>query len=162
MFQNLYNGIDLYAAKEPKGSNLDTKLQKINDNEKDFLIPNYEGDFLCQVLVCVETPENQLIKDFLGKILSAVNLNFRAIALMNFYQTANIHLPDLIAKMQPKQILCFGIELNKYHFTKKIKPYELNAFDNTQFLWAEDLQTIETNQELKRKFWTQLQKMFPL
>ncbi len=116
-----------------------------------------EGNFRRKVLVLSGWLSLE-DKEFLLKILGAVQLSMQDIYLQQ-HGNATINLPALTQKIQPSYLLAFGVK----HQLEPVVPvteYIPMASAKTTMLFADDLASIGSQVDLKRKLWNNLQQLF--
>ncbi len=122
----------------------------------------YEGKNLKKVLLLYKGADKQLPsaqRDFLGKILQSVNLNFEDIALVNTHILSTEQFP-LLNKMEAKVWLSFGVTHEALDIKENTPYYKIIKTENTSLLLANALEEIETDRDKKVLLWNNLKSLF--
>ena len=125
---------------------------------EEILKINYEGNFEKGVLIIYQGNHlEDSYREFLMRILGAVGYSLKDVALVS---TNHIHeLPvDCISQLNPNKCLVFGA-LNHPIMRLKTKDYEIISGEAACF-FADPLEELADNVQLKRKLWTGLQVLF--
>ncbi len=96
-------------------------------------------------------------KEFLLKVLKAVNLSEKDIIIVNRAH-ATERTEELIEKNQAKIVLAFGV--NELIEGSNSNLYTISKIGNTEWLSAEELSVIGTDMNRKKQLWTSLKKIF--
>ena len=114
------------------------------------------------VLFEEETQDQMTAKDrdFLSKVLMAVNHNLEEVKFCNIRVLGNEAVHTAITSCQAPFILAFGIEAAKMALEKDPQPYHPQSIDNQTLLLADTLTVISEDQSKKRLLWNALKKMF--
>ncbi|WP_186756627.1 hypothetical protein [Echinicola salinicaeni] len=120
---------------------------------------DYDGEFEKGLMVIYQGDElADELKDFLLKILRAVSHSLKDIALVS-----STHLESLdhkaVGKLNPHKVLVFG-RLNHPLVHLKEANYEVTTEKDVEYIFADDLQIIFEEENLKRKLWKSLQVFF--
>ncbi len=98
-------------------------------------------------------------ENFLEKILSAVQLDFNTIKLLNVAKN-DVDYTDL-RDIPAKKIISFGVNWQDVHINVQTKQYEIaQPIQNYQFLQANSLHNLMNNPIEKKQLWTELKTMF--
>jgi hypothetical protein len=116
-----------------------------------------EGDFRKKVLVLAGWLSLEE-KEFLLKILGAVQLSMQDIYLQQ-HGDATIDLQALTHKIQPAYLLAFGVK-RQLQPPVPLTEYIPMPSAKTTMLFADDLASIASQVDLKRKLWSNLQQLF--
>ena len=103
-------------------------------------------------------PSNLL---FLEKILKAVNLNVDGVDLLNLHGVRDMDFAELLRGKFINHFITFGVPFERIHLDIMMDRYQPVRFEGITFLMADSLPTIEADQNLKRRLWTALQRIFP-
>ncbi|UCS92815.1 hypothetical protein KZP23_19415 [Echinicola marina] len=146
-------------ADEPLASQGEGTLAVENNESSLSATIDYEGEFGKGLMVIYQgnlLPDE--LKDFLLKILRAVSHSLKDIALVS-----STHLESLdhsaIKKLNPHKVLVFG-RLNHPLAHLKEANYEVTTEKDVEYIFADDLQIIFEEENLKRKLWKSLQVFF--
>lgn len=95
-------------------------------------------------------------KEFLGKILAAVKLDWADVALLNLQHCPLDH-PDWNT-LHPQQVISFGVE---HAWVAQCPPYQNTAMASHVALRAEGLAEISADRNRKGQLWNALKALFP-
>ena len=129
---------------------------KQTDNSIDFLGSNNK-----QIVMLVQDVDNDYLsataEDMFVKLLAAVKLNMQDVAIINTAkQSANWSL--IKDKLNPLKVILWGVAPTFINLN--VDKYSVQQASGLGVLYADGLDTITTNVELKRQLWEALQKMF--
>ncbi|QIP14445.1 hypothetical protein G8759_18390 [Spirosoma aureum] len=102
-------------------------------------------------------PSNLL---FLEKILKAVNLNIDGVDLLNLHGARDLDFAELVQDKKIHHFITFGVPFNRIHLDIAMDRYQPIRFFGITFLMADSLPTIEADQNLKKRLWGALQRIF--
>lgn len=102
-------------------------------------------------------PSNLL---FLEKILKAVNLNVNGVDLLNLRGAQNTDFGELVKGKHINHFITFGVPFERINLDIMMDRYAPARFEGITFLMADSLPTIEADQNLKRRLWAALQRVF--
>ncbi len=102
-------------------------------------------------------PSNLL---FLEKILKAVNLNVNGVDLLNLQGTKNMDFGELVKGKYINHFITFGVPFERINLDILMDRYAPARFEGITFLMVDSLPTIEADQNLKKRLWTALQRVF--
>lgn len=102
-------------------------------------------------------PSNLL---FLEKILKAVNLNVDGVDLLNLHGVQNIDFAELLKGKYINHFITFGVPFERINLDIMMDRYAPVRFEGINFLMADSLPTIEADQNLKKRLWSALQRVF--
>lgn len=102
-------------------------------------------------------PSNLL---FLEKILKAINLNIDGVDLLNLNGAHDLDFAALVQDKKIHHFITFGVPFNRIHLDIAMDRYQPIRFFGITFLMADSLPTIEADQNLKKRLWGALQRMF--
>lgn len=132
------------------------ELGKNTDSES--IMMSFEGDFKKGILIIYQGRDlSDDIREFLMKILGAVNCTLKDIALIS-EETLKSGIQDPIPLLNPKKMIVFGI---LHHPVMKLK--KDNYFivqEDLEYFFADDLSELAGNISLKKKLWSTLQLFF--
>lgn len=138
-----------YDLQEPKEQNVAEPISETIIKSSDELAV-YKS-----ILVVVEDPTNVGLnlkdKQYLAKILSAVNADLHKISLVN------IHKNEIEGLTGVEQILVFTPNST---FGVANTLYELNTLDDAKIIISDPLDQVSQSVELRKSLWEALQKMF--
>ena len=102
-------------------------------------------------------PSNLL---FLEKILKAVNLNINGVDLLNLRGAQNMDFGELVKGKYINHFITFGVPFERINLDIMMDRYAPARFEGITFLMADSLPTIEADQNLKKRLWAALQRVF--
>ncbi|UHG89026.1 hypothetical protein [Spirosoma oryzicola] len=102
-------------------------------------------------------PSNLL---FLEKILKAVNLNIDGVDLLNLHGAGDLDFAELVQDKKIHHFITFGVPFSRIHLDIAMDRYQPIRFFGITFLMADSLPTIEADQNLKKRLWGALQRVF--
>ncbi len=102
-------------------------------------------------------PSNLL---FLEKILKAVNLNVNGVDLLNLRGVQHVDFGELLKGKYINHFITFGVPFERINLDIMMDRYAPVRFEGTTFLMADSLPTIEADQNLKKRLWAALQRVF--
>jgi DNA polymerase III psi subunit len=102
-------------------------------------------------------PSNLL---FLEKILKAVNLNVNGVDLLNLRGVQNVDFDELLKGKYINHFITFGVPFERINLDIMMDRYAPVRFEGITFLMADSLPTIEADQNLKKRLWAALQRVF--
>lgn len=102
-------------------------------------------------------PSNLL---FLEKILKAVNLNINGVDLLNLHGVQELDFAELLRGKYINHFITFGVPFERINLDIMMDRYAPVRFEGITFLMADSLPTIEADQNLKKRLWGALQRIF--
>lgn len=97
---------------------------------------------------------------FLEKILKAVNLNINGVDLLNLNGVREVDFAELLRGKYVNHFITFGVPFERINLDIMMDRYAPVRFEGITFLMADSLPTIEADQNLKKRLWGALQRMF--
>ncbi len=131
--------------------------------------PLYLGSNLQHILILVNDANAVHVDDealnFLTNIIQACKKNLGDVAIVNLAHHP-LNYEALKEKLSPKYVLLFDIHPRSIQLPFTVPNYQLQQFDDCQFLFAGALQNMIANTQdaklEKSKLWLSLKKMFNL
>jgi hypothetical protein len=145
-------------VEEPKVVYETPKVEKAQ-NETDTPFLGVDSEKLA-VVVNYENTDWIPLKDklVLEKILAAINLNIKSIALINLANTSITGYKDLLNSLKANNLIFFGTE---NAFNEGSKKDEVIAYNSRKLLFTTDnITRIAMSKELKKVLWKNLKLMF--
>jgi hypothetical protein len=119
-----------------------------------------------QVVIIVNYPDTLYIPDdklaFLTSILTACKLNLADIALLNFANSGRVSYKDFFEAVPAKSVIFFGVQPDMLSVPMNFPFFQVQHFDNVNYLSSPPLDKIEMDKTLKGNLWTSLKKIFTL
>jgi hypothetical protein len=127
----------------------------------------YLGSNLQKITLVVNQKDAVYVNDeslnFLSSILAACKLNLGDVALIN-YHNEPVNYTFLKENASPQHLILFGVTAQQIQLPFTVPNYQVQKYDNCNFLIAADLEMMLGNgQEAKlekSKLWLSLKKMF--
>lgn len=144
--------------------------EKVGEKVGKLVVPQTEGENRQGVLLLYHQQNTHTLaaeqREFLGKILKAVNLGFDDIALCNwapleksFEQQKNIF--EGLQQIRSDKILLFGEPPLAWSLSHFFQKYQITQdAEGRKLLLADNLLNIGKQRELKVQLWGSLQKLF--
>ena len=130
--------------------------EAISEEEHDLI---YEGNFDKGILIVYEGSHLEAdLREFLFKILGAVNCSLKDIALSSSESVEEVSLAK-IEELNANKILIFG-KLNHKLYQYKQRDYEIRNDKGIEYLYSDDLRSIFSDVSLKKSLWNMLQILF--
>lgn len=148
LITQLYNNV-LIDATENK-NNPEPVIRFLGKNEKKIVIIVNESN-------ATFINDNDL--QLLTGILNACKLTLSDTAIVNIYRKGFTY-QTIVEELQPAVILMFGIELKRLEFPLHFPEYQIQKYNDQQFLSAPSLQTLAVDIPSKKTLWTILQNIF--
>lgn len=146
---NLYDE-DIYLIKESIPS---------EEKQQEEVKIEIKGDNRKGIVVLIDYPQANFLPgnldEFFQKIMSAVSLTYKDIALINLAQAAIDEIP-----LPHTKILTFGISKIP-GLNLDLKRYEIIKENDIEILNADSLKDISENKELKGQLWNSIRQLFP-
>jgi hypothetical protein len=129
----------------------DNSLKFLGENQKNILI-------LVAYDTAVHIPDEQL--NFLTSMLSACKLNLGDVSIFNEKNKPGISYKELLDFFKSKVILLLGTEPVSLGLPISFPEFQVQAFNNTTFLFTPSLEIMENDKVLKSKLWVCLRRIF--
>ncbi|MEO8721173.1 MAG: hypothetical protein ABI372_08710 [Ginsengibacter sp.] len=125
-------------------------ISSLGENQQQilFLIKDSESKFL---------PDDEMI--LLSNLLAACKLSMADITLVNYYLSPHDY-NSFIDNFHPKKVLLFGVTTEDLGLPFSIPFFQIQKFQEQQYLTAPLLKKFLNNTDLKKELWTCLQKLF--
>ena len=139
--------------KEMKPAKQTSVLAFLGNNKKQVvIIVNYQD--------ALYIPDEKLA--FLTTILTACKLNLADIALLNFANAGRISYKDFFETVPARCVIFFGVQPDMLSVPMNFPFFQVQHFDNVDYLSSPPLNEIEADKTLKGNLWTSLKKIFKL
>ncbi len=106
-----------------------------------------------------DLPSNEHV--LLQAILNACKLNLNETAVFSRSVLNQNNLKELIEKHQPKKIILFGVDPASIGLPIHFPVFQIQAYQNIQYLHAPPLSELESDKQLKIQLWQKLKQLFP-
>jgi len=143
-------------------------LEIIDFSEAETIAARCTGENAKTVLVIFQTTENQEeLKAFLGKVLSAVQLDFEKDTLsLAVEKEEKFSFIQLCQSFDIQILIAFGIAPQHLGLHFRTSPYDLIRHDQRNYVFVDDLQLIyeerqQGGKQMSGKLWHTLQSLFP-
>ena len=115
-----------------------------------------------QILILVNeapamSPSNTI---FLEKVLKAVNLNLDGVDILNLSGAKQMDFRPLLQNKKVHHFISFGVPFIQINLEIMMNRYDPKRIAGVNFLLAESLEIIQTDDKNKRALWTALKKLF--
>lgn len=134
-----------------------------------FLVPERrasdlsEGGFARRVWVLAlnEPSKSGGDKDFLAKVLAAVNLNLEKDTLFAAIPALEpVNFSTDLKEKQPEHVIVFGLKPSQLGLTIEAPLYRPVVFYGVTWLFADALPVLEPDKDRKGQLWSALKQMF--
>lgn len=137
---------------------LDFKLINLSDTTE--IIAQCEGNTDSNTFLSFPSSDKPM-ETFLTKILAAVQLDFQKdVLVLEKTATNNFSFGGFQKVTQIHQALFFGISPPEVGLQVNHQKYQAFTIGDCTFLFADTLEQINANQQLKKSLWTALQAIF--
>jgi len=115
------------------------------------------------ILVIVFSSEislNEKQDTFLQSILKACKIESNKV---NIISTSNPQFGDykqLISSFGAEKCLLFGLEPSDINLPMNFPSFQIQSYQNQQYIWSPSLEELETDKSQKLTLWNSLQKLF--
>jgi len=147
------------------GKNLiDPKAQLVDNLHGKESTINFLGGNEQKIIFLFNDPQNRFLADtrvkFLYDLLAACHLTVVDIAIVNFFHNNAITYRELIAQLQPRKILIFGIPANDLELPFTIPFFQIQNFQERIYMLSPSIEDLQMNTDLRKQLWACLQKIF--
>ena len=104
-------------------------------------------------------PPNQQL--FLEAILKACKLNIAEVAVLTDKDPMTADHKEITAHFGAKNIILFGLPPSSIALPVYFPPFQVQSFQETNYLHAPTLEAIEADKTLKVQLWQSLKQLFP-
>lgn len=156
--------VDLYKNHLIEPGVIESKIKPEQPKPNDGI--NFLGNNKKQVVVivnyadAVHLPDAQL--NFLTSILTACKLSLDDIAIVNIGHTEEINFRTIFKEVPAQSALLFGVSTESLLLPLNFPNFQVQFFDNINYLTSPTLDLIESDKSLKTQLWTSLKKLFKL
>lgn len=128
-------------------------IKFLGKNEKNILVVvNHAGvPFL---------PDDEL--KFLTSVLSACKLSLADVAIVNWREVATKEYSAVFEELNGNRILLFDVSPSEFGLPLSFPFFQVQPFDNRNYLCAPALTGIEKDVETKKQLWASLKRIFAI
>lgn len=137
-------------------------LDLTNENPDEPLPPDEKQ--LLEVLVFLHQAQRDLPATqsaLLDAILTACKLNSAAVMVYSKNEIHTVSLQTMIEKHQPQKIILFGVDPAAIGLPIHFPVFQIQSYQQVQYLHAPSLQELETDKQQKIQLWQKLKQLFP-
>lgn len=150
--KNLYQNSMIRLNSSQKSPDIENNnIRSLGGNEKN-------------ILVIIKNPHNAFLDDaqlaFLTKMITACRLSLSDIAIININSITDNELKELAHFFKAAKIIMFGVNSLEMKLPFLIPDFQIQHYNEIQYLSAPELQIIENDQSIKKQLWANFQKMF--
>jgi DNA polymerase III psi subunit len=106
-----------------------------------------------------ELPPSQL--SLLEAILNACKLSTAQVMIYSRNNTNVTPLNSMVEKHQPQKIILFGVDPPTIGLPIHFPVFQIQAYQQVQYLHAPSLNELETDKQMKIQLWQKLKQLFP-
>ncbi len=155
IYQSIFSNklVDLRDRSAHINSKSKLKIDYLGGNEKNivFVTNNDQHKFL---------DDNQL--KFLSNLISACNITMADIAVVNMNNNEEVNYAKLFGCLSCRKVLCFGVSSGEIDLPFTIPFYQVQTFEEVQYIFCPALDQLQDNPEEKKLLWESLQKIFKI
>lgn len=155
-----------FAAQEKKTRPTEPAVIKETELTKQSPALTFLGNNKKQVVIIVSYQDTLYIPDdklaFLTTILTACKLNLADIALLNFANAGKVSYKEFFETVPARSVIFFGVQPDMLSVPMNFPFFQVQHFDNVNYLSSPALEEIEMDKTLKGNLWTSLKKIFTL
>jgi hypothetical protein len=129
--------------------------------ERITALGNNEKAILILVATEAETILPQSSLQFLTSVLAACKLTLADVAVVN-WNVIEQDYKKLVVHFESRFVLLFDVAPHAFGLPMDFPPFQVQAFDSRQYLYAPPLQQIQESKPLKAELWNALKKLFLL
>jgi hypothetical protein len=156
--------VDLYKNHLIEPGIIETKIK--NEQPAPEESPVFLGNNKKQIIVLVNYADAMYLPDtqlnFLTSILTACKLSLDDIAIVNTGKTGPVNFKSLLKKIPAQSVLLFDVSTESLSLPLNFPNFQVQFFDNVNYLTSPGLELIEKDKVLKTQLWTSLKKLFKL
>jgi len=133
-----------------------------NDNQDEQIQPDEKQ--LLEVLVFHHHAQRELPPSqftLLEAILTACKLNSAQVMIYSKNDIQSVSLQSMIEKHQPQKIILFGVDPVVMGLPIHFPVFQIQSYQQVQYLHAPSLSELETDKQLKIQLWQKLKQLFP-
>lgn len=143
---------------------LNTKQIVMDSDSSDSI--TWLGQNLQKVVIVVNSPESLYLPDseldFLMGILTACRLTMADVALINLQRHPGLDYKALTAATDAEKIMMFGITPDDLQMPLSFPHYQVQRYNNQQYLASPSLLNLQADRMEKSKLWACLKQVFSL
>jgi len=157
---------NIYLVNEDKpNSNLEQIIVDEKDKNKEQQTNiTWQGENKQNVVIIVKNKKDQYLdpihRAFMAKILSAINLNFDDVAIINLAHYNQKFSIDKLSEPGAHYLISFGIQQEDIQMDRNFILNEIFSRGNIKMLFTSSLEDLYKDRNKKVLFWNNLKKMF--
>lgn len=128
--------------------------------------PKWLGNNKKNVLILVKHEDAIHLPDadleLLTTILTACKLSLEDVAILNLQSQAAFDYKNAQQLLKPAQLILFGIEPSSIGLPLSFPHFQIQAFQQTSYLFSPTLAMVGTDRALKTSLWQSLKLLFKL
>ncbi len=128
--------------------------------------PKWLGNNKKNVLILVKHEDAIHLPDadleLLTTILNACKLSLEDVAILNLQSQAAFDYKNAQQLLKPAQLILFGIEPSSIGLPLSFPHFQIQAFQQTSYLFSPTLALVGTDRALKTSLWQSLKLLFKL
>ena len=121
---------------------------------------NLEKKGILVVVFSSEITLNEKQDAFLQSILKACKIESNNVNIISTCNPQFGNYKQLITSFGAEKCLLFGLEPSAINLPMNFPSFQIQPYQNQQFLWAPSLEEIEMDKSQKLTLWNSLQKLF--
>lgn len=163
---NIQLPISLYQSLFKKSLvDLQTKFNRNGIHKKEAGI-DFLGGNEKNIVFVVKNGQHKFLNDselkFLSGLIEACSITMGDIAIINFASHKDVTYKNLLSLLAPQRILCFGISSADIGLPFKIPYFQIQHFEETQYIFCPGLEQLQEDVDSKKQLWISLQKIFKI
>lgn len=127
---------------------------------------SFLGENKKNIIILIEDKNSTYLPDddlrFLIDILTACNLSMQDVALVNIAKNEGISYQNIQEFFKPDIIICMGVEPDKLAFPLSFPAYQVQQYNQQQYLISPDLKKLSADKKEKLQLWNCLKKIFSI
>lgn len=153
LYQSLFKKSLVDLQKKSILGKKEHEIDFLGGNEKNiaFVVTNEQYPFL---------NDNEL--KFLTELINACNISIGDIAIVNFARHKQVDYKTLLSRLACRKVLCFGVSAADIELPFAIPFFQVQAFQEVQYIFCPDLEQLQENVISKKQLWVSLQKIFKI
>ncbi|MGB0522687.1 MAG: hypothetical protein ACPGJS_06990 [Flammeovirgaceae bacterium] len=150
---------DLYLIDLPQADEAEDAIQDVEGI-------HFYGENKLNTLVLVDSEEPDFLKTpeytLLLKIMGAVKHTPNEFALVNIKENNSLSWSLLVSSFSPKNTIIFGVSIAETLIPIATGLYQISQSETSNFILADDLRQVMTDNNKKKLLWTGLKQLFAI